>query len=52
MVVEVNSDIDVGDCPPDVPTMTDGSQDVPCTDPADFVFAGMAKELGKPFPTQ
>ena len=52
MVLELNSDIAVGDCPPDVPTMTDGPDDIPCTDSADYIFAGMAEELGRPFPTQ
>ena len=52
MVVEVNNDISVGDCPADVPTMTDSPHNVPCTDPADFVFAALAEELGKPFDTK
>jgi hypothetical protein len=29
MVVEVNKDISVGDCPADVPTMTDSPHNVP-----------------------
>ena len=52
MVVEVNSDVSVGDCPPDVPTMTDSPQGIPCSEPSDFVFGRLSKELGKPFATK
>ena len=52
VVVEVNSDISVGDCPPDVPTMTDGPHDIPCTAPASLIFGALAAELGKPFGTE
>ena len=51
MVVEVNSDISVGDCPADTPTMTDGPHDIPCADPADFIVGQRSEELGKPFAT-
>jgi hypothetical protein len=50
MVVEVNSDISSGDCPEEVPTMTDGPQDVPCAPPADRIFRALAEALGKPAP--
>ena len=52
MVVEVNSDISVGDCPPDVPTMTDSPHNIPCTDPASLIFGALSEELGKPFDTK
>ena len=48
-VVEVNSDIAVGDCPDDVPTLPDDPHDVPCSDPAGFLFGALSEELGKPF---
>jgi D-alanyl-D-alanine carboxypeptidase len=48
MVVEVNSDIASGDCPADKPTMTDGPKGIPCEDPADRIFGGLAKALGEP----
>jgi D-alanyl-D-alanine carboxypeptidase len=48
MVVEVNSDISSGDCPADQPTMTDGPKGIPCEDPADRIFGGLAKALGEP----
>jgi D-alanyl-D-alanine carboxypeptidase len=48
MVVEVNSDIASGDCPADKPTMTDGPKGIPCEDPADRIFRGLAKALGEP----
>jgi D-alanyl-D-alanine carboxypeptidase len=48
MVVEVNSDIASGDCPKDKPTMTDGPKGIPCEDPADRIFGGLAKALGEP----
>jgi D-alanyl-D-alanine carboxypeptidase len=52
MVVEVNTDVSVGDCPPDVPTMTDSPHGVPCSEPSDFVFGELSKKLGKPFATK
>jgi D-alanyl-D-alanine carboxypeptidase len=52
MVVEVNSDVSVGDCPADVPTMTDSPHDIACSEPSDFVFGELSKELGKPFDTK
>ena len=52
MVVEVNTDVSVGDCPPDVPTMTDSPHGIPCSEPSDFVFGRLSKELGQPFATQ
>jgi D-alanyl-D-alanine carboxypeptidase len=52
MVVEVNTDVSVGDCPPDVPTMTDSPHGIPCAEPSDFVFGRLSKELGKPFATK
>jgi len=51
MVVEVNSDVSVGDCPAEVPTMSDSPHDIACSEPADFVFGELSKELGKPFDT-
>jgi hypothetical protein len=51
MVVEIDNDISVDDCPADVATMTDGPRNFPCTDPADLIFGGRVKELGKPFAT-
>ena len=51
-VVEVNDDISVGDCPPDVPTMTDGPHNIPCSEPAVLIFEELSKELGKPFATK
>jgi D-alanyl-D-alanine carboxypeptidase len=50
MVVEVNSDISSGDCPEDRPTMTDGPQGIPCSDPALRIFRALAEALGKPAP--
>jgi D-alanyl-D-alanine carboxypeptidase len=51
-VVEVNSDISVGDCPPGVPTNPDGPRDIPCTDPASLIFGALSEELGRPFATE
>src|SRR5919112_287098 len=50
VVVEVNSDISSGDCPEDRPTMTDGPQGIPCSDPALRIFRALAEALGKPAP--
>jgi D-alanyl-D-alanine carboxypeptidase len=50
VVVEVNSDIDSGDCPEDIPTMTDGPQDILCAAPDDRIFRALAEALGKPAP--
>ena len=52
MVVEVNSDVSVGDCPADVPTMTDSPHNIPCTAPASLIFGAPSEELGKPFATK
>lgn len=52
MVVEVNSDISVGDCSADKPTMSDSPHDIACSEPADFVFGELSKKLGKPFDTK
>jgi D-alanyl-D-alanine carboxypeptidase len=50
VVVEVNSDIPSGDCPPDNPTMTDAPhEDIPCADPAVRIFGALAEALGEPF---
>ncbi|HEX2108693.1 MAG TPA: serine hydrolase domain-containing protein [Rubrobacteraceae bacterium] len=50
VVVEVNSDIPSGDCPPDRPTMTNSPhENIPCEDPAVRIFAGLAEALGQPF---
>jgi D-alanyl-D-alanine carboxypeptidase len=50
VVVEVNSDIPSGDCPPDNPTMTDAPQEnIPCADPAVRIFGALAEALGQPF---
>jgi D-alanyl-D-alanine carboxypeptidase len=50
VVVEVNSDIPSGDCPPDKPTMTDAPQEnIPCADPAVRIFGALAEALGQPF---
>jgi D-alanyl-D-alanine carboxypeptidase len=50
VVVEVNSDIPSGDCPPDRPTMTDApNEDIPCADPAVRIFGALAEALGEPF---
>ena len=50
VVVEVNSDIPSGDCPPDRPTMTDAPhEDIPCADPAVRIFGALAEALGEPF---
>jgi hypothetical protein len=51
-VVEVNNNIFVGDCPPDVPTMTDSPHNIPCSEPAVLIFEELSKELGKPFATK
>lgn len=48
-VVEVNDDVSLGVCPPGVPTVPGGPQDIPCTDPASFIFGGLSEELGRPF---
>ena len=50
VAVEVNSDISSGDCPEEVPTMTDGPQNVPCDAPADRIFRALAEALGQPAP--
>jgi D-alanyl-D-alanine carboxypeptidase len=50
VVVEVNSDIDSGDCPEAIPTMTDGPQDILCAAPDDRIFRALAEALGKPAP--
>ncbi|HET6662064.1 MAG TPA: serine hydrolase domain-containing protein [Rubrobacter sp.] len=52
MVVEVNSDISVGNCPADEPTMSDSPHDIVCSEPADFVFGELSIKLGKPFDTK
>jgi D-alanyl-D-alanine carboxypeptidase len=52
MVVEVNSDISVGDCPADEPTMSDSPHNIACSEPADFVFGELSKKLGKPYDTK
>jgi D-alanyl-D-alanine carboxypeptidase len=50
VVVEVNSDIPSGDCPPDTPTMTDAPhEDIPCADPAVRIFGALAEALGESF---
>lgn len=46
--MEVNSDIASGDYPNDKPTMIDGPKGIPCEDPADRIFRGLAKALGEP----
>jgi D-alanyl-D-alanine carboxypeptidase len=48
VVVAVNSDIPSGDCPPDMPTMTDAPHGIPCADPARRIFGALAEALGKP----
>jgi D-alanyl-D-alanine carboxypeptidase len=50
VVVEANSDIRSGDCPPEVPTMTDGPHGILCQDPAVRINAALAEALDKPFP--
>ena len=50
VVVEVNSDISSGDCPEARPTMTDGPQGIPCSEPAMRIFRALAEALGKPAP--
>ena len=50
-VVEVKSDISSGDCPPDVPTMSDDPHDIACAEPASGIVGALAEELGKPFAT-
>ena len=50
VAVEVNSEISSGDCPEDMPTMTDGPLSIPCADPADRIFRALAEALGKPAP--
>jgi D-alanyl-D-alanine carboxypeptidase len=51
VVVEVNSDISSGNCPKDVPTMSELPQSVPCELPADRIFEALADALGKPAPS-
>jgi D-alanyl-D-alanine carboxypeptidase len=48
-VVEVNSDVSVGNCPADEPTMPGTPRDVPCSEPAEFIFGALSEELGRPF---
>ena len=48
VVVEVNSDIPSGDCPDDMPTMSDGPRGIPCANPAVRIFGALAGALGKP----
>lgn len=50
-VVEVKSDISSGDCPPDVPTMSDDPHDIACAEPASGIVGALAEELGNPFAT-
>jgi D-alanyl-D-alanine carboxypeptidase len=50
VAVEANADYLSGDCPEEVPTMTNGVQGVPCDIPAEPIFAALAGALGKPFP--
>jgi D-alanyl-D-alanine carboxypeptidase len=48
VVVEVNSDIPSGDCPDEMPTMSDGPRGIPCANPAVRIFGALAGALGKP----
>jgi D-alanyl-D-alanine carboxypeptidase len=48
-VVEVNDDVSLGECPAGVPTVPGGPQDIPCTDPASFIFGALSEELGRPY---
>ena len=48
-VVEVNNDVSVGNCPADVPTLPGTPRDVPCSEPAEFIFGALSDELGRPF---
>jgi D-alanyl-D-alanine carboxypeptidase len=50
VVVEVNSAIPSGDCPPEVQTMPDGPKGIPCQGPADRINSALTEALGKPFP--
>jgi hypothetical protein len=49
VVVEVNSDVSVGDCPTGESAATDGAQNIPCSAPAVLIFGELSKELGRPF---
>ena len=48
-VVEVNNDVEVGNCPTAASAATDGAQDIPCTLPAVYIFGALSEELGRPF---
>jgi hypothetical protein len=50
VVVEVNSAIASGDCPPEVQTMPHSPKDIPCQGPADRINGALTEALGKPFP--
>ena len=52
MVVEVNSDIPSGDCPEDMPTLSDGPEGIPCADPAVRIVGALAEALGEPVGTE
>jgi D-alanyl-D-alanine carboxypeptidase len=50
VVVEVNSSIPSGDCPPEVQTMPHSPKGIPCQGPADPINQALTEALGKPFP--
>jgi D-alanyl-D-alanine carboxypeptidase len=48
-IVEVNNDVSVGECQTGAAAAADGTQDIPCTEPAEFIFGALSEELGRPF---
>lgn len=51
VAVEVNSDIESGECPKDDPTLRGGPQSISCDLPADRIFRALADALGQPAPS-
>jgi hypothetical protein len=50
VAVAVNADYFSGDCPPEVPTVTNGPQGVPCDYPMARISAALTEALGKVAP--
>jgi D-alanyl-D-alanine carboxypeptidase len=48
-IVEVNNDIEVGECQTGASAAADGGQDIPCTESAEYIFGALSDELGRPF---
>ncbi len=49
VVVQTNSDIPSGDCPPEAATLTDNPREPVCSSPATRMFVALSKALGHTF---